>query len=81
MGYRVDTLMAQHADAKLSDLPLTPADRPMARSAGLHGRGRAEHASEGWPLGGWDGLTKLDRSIVSLASWRSLPGAATAALE
>jgi transposase InsO family protein len=50
MGYRVDTLMAQHADAKLTDLPRTLADRPKARSAGLHGhsfdRVRAEHAIE-----------------------------------
>jgi hypothetical protein len=39
--YRVERLMAEHGDAKLTDLLATLADCPTARSAGIHDRCKA----------------------------------------
>ena len=39
--YTVERLMAEHGDAKLTDLLATLADCPKARSAGIHDRCKA----------------------------------------
>jgi hypothetical protein len=39
--YAVDKLMAEHGDAKLTDLLATLADCPKARSVSVHGRCKA----------------------------------------
>jgi hypothetical protein len=39
--YHVDRLMAEHGDAKLTDLLLTLADCPKARSVSVHDRCKA----------------------------------------
>ena len=57
--YSVDRLMAQHGDAKLTDLLHTLADCPKARSVGVHDCTRDSASVRGF------GLRSLTRPVSS----------------